>query len=172
MEVGHFKADCPKSEGTMKLRCFKCNSEEHVKAQCPLLKTHLSKDKDKVQKTKFGGRVLVDARENDGLADSELDLAKMSENLRALLAFCNKGKAKEDVVSKSTTIVDDCSEGLEAYSNVDEIGMEGFCLMAGSTRQENACGDVSSLSKGCGDALVVSLGKFLKAGQSYYFSRR
>ena len=28
MEVGHFKANCPKSEGTSKMRCFKCNSED------------------------------------------------------------------------------------------------------------------------------------------------
>ena len=32
LEVGHFKASCPKSEGTVKMRCFKCNSEEHLKA--------------------------------------------------------------------------------------------------------------------------------------------
>ena len=95
MEVGHFKAQCPKSEGTMKMRCFKCNSEEHLKAQCPLLKTHVSRDKDKVQKTKFGSRVLLDARENDGLADSELDLARMPKNLRAVLAFSTRGKPKK-----------------------------------------------------------------------------
>ena len=32
MEVGHFKTNFPKSEGTSKMRCFKCNSEEHLKA--------------------------------------------------------------------------------------------------------------------------------------------
>ena len=42
---------CPRSEGTLKMRCFKCNSEEHLKAQCPLLKTHVSKDKDKKRTT-------------------------------------------------------------------------------------------------------------------------
>ena len=65
-------------------------------------------------------------------------------------------------MSKSTTNVDECSEEFEAYSNVDEIGMDGFCLMTGSTRQENACEEASSLSKECGDALVSSMRKFLK----------
>ena len=32
-------------------------------------------------------------------------------------------------MSESTTIVDESLDGLEAYSNVDEIGMDGFCLM-------------------------------------------
>ena len=50
MEEGHFKIDCLKSEDTT-LRCFRCNSEGHVKVQCPLLKSHFSKDKDKVQGT-------------------------------------------------------------------------------------------------------------------------
>ena len=51
---------------------------------------------------------------------------------------------------------------LEAYSNVDEIGMDGFCLMAGSSMQDKACEKLSRLSKECGGALDVSLGKFLK----------
>ena len=73
-----------------------------------------------------------------------------------------KQKPNANCLSMSTTIVDASLEGLEAYSNVDEIGMDGFCLMAGSLRQENACEKVSSLSKECGGALKLSLGKFLK----------
>ena len=51
--------------------------------------------------------MMFDAREDDDLVDSELDLSNMSENLRAPLACCNNVEAKEDALSKSTTIVDE-----------------------------------------------------------------
>ena len=147
LEVGHFKARCPKSEGTVKMRCFKCNSEEHLKAQCPLLKTHVSKDKDKKQTTKVGSRVLVDARE-DVLVISELEFSKGSENMVAPLACSNNVEAKDSALSKSTTNVDEAEgEMIVEFSKIDEINLDGFNLMAGSTRQEGACVSVSSLNE-------------------------
>ena len=105
-------------------------------AQCPLLKTHVSKDKDKKLR-KWGGNVpMFVAREIDEEVISELDVSKVSENLCSSLV-CNIVEAKENVLSKSTACVDGCSKEYEAHSNLDEIGMDGFCLMAGSTRQED-----------------------------------
>ena len=68
--------------------------------------------------------------------------------------------AKEDSLSKSTTLVDDCSEEYEAYSNLDEIGMDGFCLMAGSTSQEGACEKTSSLNEDCEESIEELLASF------------
>ena len=81
----------------LKMRCFKCNSEEHLKAQCPLLKTHVSMDKDKKLRKwggnipMFGSRVLVDARERDVLSASELEVSKVSDKFvfsSSLLQHC------------------------------------------------------------------------------------
>ena len=161
LEVGHFKAMCPKSEGTVKMRCFKCNSEEHLKAQCPLLKTHVSKDKDNKQTTKVGRCVLVNARE-DVLVISELEFSKGSENMVAPLACCNNVEANDTALSKSTTSVGE-AEGVKIveYSKIDEINLDGFNLMAESTRQKDACEDVSSLVDECEDQVKGFKG-FLK----------
>ena len=141
------------------MRCFKCNSEEHLKARCPLLKTHVSKDKDKKLTTKFGsGAMFVDASEDDVLVVSELESSKGSENLCTPLACCNNAEAKEDALSKSTTIVDEAeSVKIVEYSKIDEINLDGFNLMAESTMQEKVDVGISDCS-----FLTKKFGKFHK----------
>ena len=122
----------------------------------------MSKDKDKKQTTKFDGRMLFDDREYGDLVDSELNISKKSENMSGSLTCCNNVEAKEDDVSKSTTVVDEAeSVMIEEYSKVDEISLDGFNLMVERTRQEKACENVD-VGMGDDSMFFKTLGKFLK----------
>ena len=140
-EEGHLKVDCPKGEDTT-LRCFKCNSYGHIKVPCPLSKRNLNMDKDKLKETLNGNMVVLDAN---------------------VLVSSKEGNANEDDLSKSTTVVDeDENAKLVEYSKVDEINLEGFCLMVESTRQEKSC-EKDGVEKSSELMLWKTSGKFIKS---------
>ena len=147
-EVGHSKKDCTydkhKGDGFLMMRkngdmekctrprCFKCNYFSHLKASCPLLKN--VKDKASTSTSSLGNASILFAKNIDDSSDFEVEFFEISKKHNRFIAY-NKKKAKESVVVQPLVDEDIESKKNDEYSDVDEINMEGFCLMAGGTKQ-------------------------------------
>ena len=143
-EVGHMKKEFPNGKLKRQIvplrkktrdvevefipRCYKCNLKGHKKDAFPLL--NMKKDKVKylaISKVK----VSLDVEMSDGSSDSEL--MKVAESIPAF----NKAR-KSGIVLKKSKVNVGCSSKNDEYSNVDEINMDDFCLMAGRNKRRKA----------------------------------